>query len=123
MCDGHVDRDYAGASIGGLSRLGHSFSAEYATSAPAEWGHVVPLDDAPLLLPDGAPHPFSIHYRPLESGGELSVSIDGESVSLPISAKHRAMGALFDRFGILNTHPDGHAIEIYLDDLVYSATP
>jgi hypothetical protein len=111
--------NFIGAGIEGPSRVGQYHRAVYQTGA----GESGDSRTGPVLPPDGKPHDFTLHYRPQAAGGngELTISLDGESVVLKLAAEHRKSGATFDRFGLLNWQtPGGHFVEIYWDDLSYT---
>lgn len=46
--------------------------------------------------------------------------LDGQAVTLDLSASHRPIGGHFDRFGIITTHIDGNGQTVYFDDLTYT---
>jgi hypothetical protein len=108
-----------GLLIEGPSRVGHYVRPVYRTAGGAGG---VP-DAGPILRPDGTVHRWSIHYAPREAGGRgrITVTLDGRSQSLDLKPGHRARGAAFDRFGLFNHQSGGHMVEIYLDDLTYTA--
>ena len=78
----------------------------------------------PYLYPNGRPHDWTLEYSPAPPGrhGTLTVTLDGERMSLPIPAEHVAIGAHFNRFGLISTHTDGNGQHIYFDDLTYTWT-
>jgi len=112
--------DFLGVSIGGPSREGFMFCPSYrlhnTERRTAERG--------PYILPNGAPHDWTLEYSPAtaDGPGSLNVTLDGERVSLPLPREHQAMGAHFNRFGLITTHTDGNGQHIYFDDLTYTYT-
>ena len=68
----------------------------------------------------GKPHRWSIRYEPAGNGGAgtITATIDDERAVCDIDPDHRADGATFNRFGLLNVmkSADGGG-EIYLDDV------
>jgi hypothetical protein len=46
--------------------------------------------------------------------------LDGEKVTFELPSEHKAMGAHFNRFGLISTHIDGNVQHIYFDDLTYT---
>ena len=108
-----------GLLIEGPSRVGHYVRPAYRTSGGAGG---IP-DAGPILRPDGRVHRWSIRYSPREAGGRgrVTVTLDGHARSLDLAPGHRARGAAFDRFGLFNHQSGGHMVEIYLDDLTYTA--
>ena len=75
-----------------------------------------------MIRPDGKPHDFSLHYLPSADGvGEIRMTLDKETVTLPVTRDHVEKNATFDRFGIFNVQEGGIYVEIYLDNLQYTA--
>ena len=71
------------------------------------------------IAPDAARHSFACRYDPAANGGrgEIALTIDGQSWTLPVREEHRKAGATFDRFGIFNQQIPGRAMVVYFDDL------
>jgi WD40 repeat protein len=113
-----VPPDFLGVSIGGPSREGFMVAPSYrlhnTERGSAQMG--------PHILPDGAPHDWTLEYKPDEAGGRITATLDGKSVELPMPRDHRAIGAHFNRFGIISTHTDGNGQHLYFDDLSYTWT-
>ncbi|MBI4607150.1 MAG: hypothetical protein HY721_34740 [Planctomycetes bacterium] len=105
--------------IEGPSRAGHYFRPAYATTTGA-WAA---CDEGPLIRPDGSVHRWSIDYSPAGAGGRgrIAVRLDGEEAALDLEPGHRGLGARLDRFGLLTHFRDGHFVEIYVDDVSYTA--
>ena len=40
---------------------------------------------------------------------------------MDLTPGHKTIGGTFDRFGIFNLQSGGHYVELYLDDVSYSA--
>jgi uncharacterized protein YjiK len=112
--------DFLGVTIGGPSREGFMISPCYRLHG-TETGSA---DRGPYVLPNGAAHDWSFEYLPpsADGGGNLVVTLDGERVSLPIPQQHLAIGARFDRFGLISTHIDGNGQHLYFDDVTYTWT-
>jgi hypothetical protein len=112
--------DFLGASIGGPSREGFMFTPSYrlhnTERRTAEKG--------PYLHPNGASHDWTLEYSPAAGDklGSIVVTLDGERASLPLPREHQAMGAHFNRFGLISTHTDGNGQHLYFDDLAYTWT-
>ncbi|MFN3653613.1 MAG: hypothetical protein ACK47B_28880 [Armatimonadota bacterium] len=75
------------------------------------------------IYPDGTSHSWSLEYTPGAPGqdGQMTVRLDGNSVTQAVPADFIARGKLLDRFGFITTRVDGNAQVVYLDDLVYTA--
>jgi hypothetical protein len=77
----------------------------------------------PYIYPDGASHDFTFEYDPATGGkgkGGIKVTLDGQPVTLDVPAEHQAMGAHYNRFGLISTHTDGNVQHLYFDDLTYT---
>jgi hypothetical protein len=63
-----------------------------------------------------------LRYDPTGNNGigTITVSLDGQAVTLNLRATHRNVGAHFNRFGIITTHVDGNSQTAYFDDLTYT---
>ena len=61
-------------------------------------------------------------YDPDGNGGtgSITVTLDGQAVTLNLDAGHKQIGAHFNRFGIITTHIDGSGQTVYFDDLTYA---
>jgi hypothetical protein len=68
----------------------------------------------------GTVHPWTLRYDPKghDGAGSITVTIDGETAICHLDPGHRADGAIFNRFGLLNVvkQVDG-AGEVWLDDV------
>lgn len=112
--------DFLGVTIGGPSRGGFMFSPAYRLDNTERKSS----DHGPYLLPNGASHDWTLEYLPGDAGGEgsIMVTLDGERVRLSIPREHQALGAHFNRFGLISTHTDGNGQHLYFDDLTYTWT-
>jgi len=111
--------NFLGAFIEGPSRIGHYFrpmvcSSEGITAVP-ESGPVVPSDSSK--------HVWSIHYDPKANQGlgALIVGFDQETCELAIPQQLRKGNAVFDRFGLLSWNRGGNCVDMYLDDIQFTA--
>ncbi len=110
---------------------GDSFVAylEYATSRWRAGGVLfttltpIPGDTRKLFqFPAGdATHSWSIKYDPKGNGGggTLTATIDDQTVTAHLTDGHKADGAIFNRFGLLNMmrYGDARTGSIWIDDL------
>jgi hypothetical protein len=112
-------RQILGVVIEGPSRVGHYFRPIY-TDARGDGGEA---KEGPLLLPSDASHNWSLDYDPKAGrSGRITVTLDGKSKSIDLKPEHRRPGVSFDHFGIFNLHNTGHYVQVWLDDLRYTAT-
>src|SRR6185503_12580044 len=76
----------------------------------------------PYIYPDGEPRDWTLDYNPAANGGTggITVTLDGQAVTLNLDPGHKDIGAHFNRFGIITTHIDGSGQTIYFDDLTYT---
>ncbi len=74
----------------------------------------------PMIPADGKPHAWSLEYDPAGAGGDglMAFTMDGQVHRAPLEKGHRAEGAVFDRFGILNVQNSGGSLTLWIDDLV-----
>jgi len=74
----------------------------------------------PVEIPTNGTYPWTMNYDPAgnDGSGEIRITFNGIGALCPITPEHRADGATFDRFGLLNVikHVDGPG-EIYMNDL------
>jgi hypothetical protein len=111
-------KNFLGICLEGPSRIGHYFRPAYRDAA----GDGRTRETGPIIRPDGKPHDFSLHYLPSTDGaGEIRMTLDKESVTLTVLRTHIENGSTFDRFGLFNVQEGGIYVEIYLDDLQYTA--
>jgi hypothetical protein len=69
---------------------------------------------------DGAVHTWSLEYDPAgaENRGLVIFTLDGRAWTLPLETDHKADGATFNRFGILNMQLSGDGAEAWFSDLM-----
>jgi hypothetical protein len=116
----HVPRSFLGVSVEGPSAEGFYFQPAYNAGGGSGGS---PDRRPPYILPDGAAHAWTLAYSPAaaEGRGRITVTLDGQEVSLDLKAGEKEGGARFDRFGIVTTWIDGNGQEIFFDDLSYTA--
>jgi hypothetical protein len=109
---------FLGAHVGGPTRVGHYFHPSLATAK----GTRSQAAAGPVLTP-GKVHDWSLVYDPTAEGGNgaITITLDKESVTLPLKKGIKAEGARFDRFGLFTSNIGGQIVRIYLDDLKYTA--
>ena len=119
--DRDAQRNLLGVLIEGPSRIGHYFRPAYRASD----GEGVTASDGPVIRPDGRVHRWSIRYTPkgADGRGRITVTFDDQTQTLELVEGHRARGATFDRFGLFNHQSGGNYVNVYLDDLTYTAKP
>ena len=112
--------NFLGVLVEGPSRIGHYVRPAYGTSDDIKGV----LGEGPLIRPDSQPHTWTLHYDPASTGGtgRITVTLDGEAISLDVTPEARKGNAAFDRFGFLSWHRGGHLVEIYFDDLEFTAS-
>lgn len=114
-----LPRNFLGISTDGPSREGFYFAPTYRVNGP---GHGHASGRPPHLYPDGSSHHWTLEYSPTaaDGQGQITVTLDGQAVRLPLAKGHRESGARFDRFGLISTWIDGNSQTIYFDDLTYT---
>jgi hypothetical protein len=67
--------------------------------------------------------PFKVEYDPTANNniGRITATLAEESVTLDLTKEQREAGATFDRFGVANLRLGGKFVEVYYDDLTYTA--
>ena len=121
--DSATPENFVGAAIEGPSADGFYFYPTYGLDQEgvrADGGRGTPTP--PPIYPDGESRFWTLDYDPLANGGagSISVSLDGQSVTLRLDPGHKQIGAHFNRFGIITTHIDGSGQTVYFDDLTYA---
>ncbi len=68
---------------------------------------------------DGTVHTWSLTYDPkgAAGNGEITFLMDGNTYTVPLAPGHKADGATFNRFGMVNMQIAGKGMNVYLDDL------
>jgi hypothetical protein len=109
---------FLGVHVGGPTRVGHWFHPSLATAK----GTTAQAAAGPVLVP-GKVHDWTLVYDPAAEGGNgaITVTLDKESVTLPLKKGLRAQGAKFDRFGLFTSNIGGQIVRLYVDDLKYTA--
>jgi hypothetical protein len=115
--------NFVGAVIEGPSADGFYFYPTYGVDQEgvrASGGRGTPTP--PYIYPDGESHDWTLDYNPNANGGlgSITVSLDGQAVTLNLDPGHKEIGALFNRFGIITTHIDGNGQTVFFDDLSYT---
>ena len=118
-----IPENFVGATIEGPSSQGFYLYPSYGVNQEgvrSGGGHGFP--QPPSIYPNGESHDWSLAYDPgaNNGSGQLTVTLDGQTVSLPLGPGHRKIGAHFDRFGIITTQIDGNGQTVYFDDLTYT---
>lgn len=115
--------NFVGAVIEGPSSEGHYFYPTYGVDQEGvrgSGGRGAPTP--PFIYPNGDSRDWTLDYDPNGNGGtgSVTVSLDGQAVTLNLDVGHKAIGAHFNRFGIITTHIDGNGQTVYFDDLTYA---
>jgi hypothetical protein len=107
--------------IEGQSRIGHYFRPAYWTRS----GKGKLKESGPIIRPDGKVHRWSMDYDPAgaDGNGRITVKFDQDVQTFDLAAGEKADGATFDRFGIFDLQSGGHYVEVWFDDLQYTAKP
>src|SRR5262249_37713914 len=100
--DNGLPKCFLGVSTDGPSREGFWFSPTYRVKGN---GGGYARKDPPRIYPDGATHDWSLEYSPTAAGGkgEITLTLDKQTVKLPLAEGHKATGARFNRFGLITT--------------------
>ncbi len=116
---GNPPQNFLGIFIEGPSRVGHYFRPVYGTSEDLKGG----IDSGPVIRPDGNSHDWTFEYFTDANGGNgsIMVTLDGESIALNLQPGARKGNAAFTRFGMLSWQRGGHFVDIYFDDISFTA--
>lgn len=117
--DNGLPKSFLGISTDGPSREGFLFSPAYRVN---DGGHGRAPTGVLHIYPDGTSHDWSLEYSPAAANGrgEMTLTLDKQSVRLILSEGQKARGARFNRFGLITTWIDGNSQTIYFDDLCYT---
>ncbi len=106
---------------------GFHLHLEYATSRWRAGGDFFATTDpktgkrTPRLIPGGrVVHAWSLKYDPKgnDGGGTVTATLDGETLALNLDPGHKADGATFNRFGLLNVMKSADSGgTLWLDDV------
>ena len=74
---------------------------------------------------DGTVHTWSLTYDPdgADGNGEITFVMDGTTYTAPLAPGHKADGATFNRFGMVNVQIAGKGMNVYFDDLSIDGEP
>jgi hypothetical protein len=111
--------DMLAIMLEGPSRIGHYFRPAYRTRS----GKGAYKEAGPIIRPDGKVHRWSIDYNPAGAGGngQITVKFDDEVQTFDLAPGMKAEGAAFDRFGLFDMQSGGHYVQVWIDDLTYTA--
>jgi hypothetical protein len=79
--------------------------------------------NGPQFVPDRKPRKFTFDYDPQANDGlgRIVARLDGKDIVVNLKPDMRNAGVHFDRFGLLTVRSGGKYVEVYLDDLTYTA--
>lgn len=77
----------------------------------------------PQFVPDRKRRHFTFEYDPSGNNGvgRITAKLDDTVITLDLKPAMRQAGARFDRFGLMNVRSGGKYVEVYFDDLSYTA--
>jgi hypothetical protein len=115
--------NFVGIAIEGPSAEGFLFYPTYGLDQEGvrpDGGRGSP--SPPYIYPNGDSRDWTLDYDPDANAGRgsITVTLDGQAVTLNLDAGHKQIGATFNRFGIITTHIDGSGQTVYFDDLTYA---
>jgi hypothetical protein len=115
--------NFVGAAIEGPSSEGFYLYPTYGLDQEgvrANGGRGTPTP--PFIYPNGESGDWTLDYAPDGNGGNgrITVTQDGQAVTLNLDPGHKQIGATFNRFGIITTHIDGSGQTVYFDDIAYT---
>src|SRR3989454_7255065 len=121
--DSATPENFVGRAIEGPSAEGFYLYPTYGLDQEgvrADGGRGTPTP--PYIYPDGESRDWTLDYNPDGNGGtgSITVTLDGQAVTLNLDSGHKQIGAQFNRFGMITTHIDGSGQTVYFDDLTYT---
>jgi hypothetical protein len=121
--DSATPENFVGAAIEGPSAEGFYFYPTYGLDQEgvrADGGRGTPTP--PYIYPDSESRHWTLDYDPDSNRGtgSITVTLDGQAVTLNLDSGHKQIGAQFNCFGIITTHIDGSGQTVYFDDLTYT---
>ena len=110
--------NFLGIHVGGPTRVGHYFQPAYTTAKGNRGG----AKTGPVLVPEKV-YDWKLTYNPsAEQGrGAIKVTLGDETVTAALKEGQKEEGTTFDRFGVFTSNIGGQMVQIYFDDLKYSA--
>lgn len=110
-------RNQMGIVIDGPTRIGYYFSSLVSTmhkNASHSTG--------PVYLPKAEPATFCCKYDPSSGeAGRITILLGNDQFSHDLKQEQRKDGAVFSHFGLVTVRSGGKYVEVYLDDLHYTA--
>jgi hypothetical protein len=118
-CIGTPPRNFMGIFVEGPSEVGHYVRPAWADAGAGRG--VMP--QGPVIRPDGKVHEWRLRFSPqaADGRGRIILTLDGVPLEMDLPPEARKAGTRFDRFGLVSWQRGGHFVEMYLDDLSYTA--
>jgi len=116
---GAAPPNFLGILIEGPSAVGHYVRPICRNSLDQQ----KTLDKGPILRPDDKPHEWKLLFEPAgaEGRGRITMALDDRKVEMDLDEGMRKSGAAFDHFGLVSWNTGGHYVEIFFDDLTFTA--
>ena len=120
--DQSIPMDYIGINIEGPSSEGFFFYPVYRVHGRVAGSLGGRSGKAPRIYPDRKVHDWLLEYNPAGAGGrgQITVGLDGQTCTLDLEPGAKAIGALFNRFGICTPWIDGNSVTVFFDDIEYT---
>jgi hypothetical protein len=79
----------------------------------------------PVMRPLRQRQKFTFDYDPKANNGvgRIIATLDGQQITLDLTPEQRQAGAKMDRFGIMNIRRGGKYVDVYFEDIAYTAWP
>jgi hypothetical protein len=108
-----------GILVEGGARGGKHFNPQFISPNKDDFRRTT----GPSFLPTRERHAFKFDYDPKSNNnlGRVTLTIGDQTCTLDLTAQQRKSGAVFDRFGLANMRGGGKYVEVYFDDLIYTA--
>jgi hypothetical protein len=112
---GNPPDQFLGIEVMDKTSIGYSFAAVCSPRQDLAFE-----ERGPIFIPDRIGRPFSFRYDPSAGlAGRVTVTLGADSFRVDLTPEQRRVGAVFDRFGLLNPRKGGKYVDVYVDDLTY----
>jgi hypothetical protein len=114
---GNPPPQFMGVEVMDQTRFGYSFTAVCSPRQDISFEN-----RGPIYIPDRIKRPFAFTYEP-DNGkaGRITIILGTDTLQADLTPQQREIGAVFDRFGLLNPRKGGKYVDVYIDDLTYTA--
>ena len=123
----HADDEHAApfrpSNMLGIGLMDSSAVGYHFPSLASSASRSTPPSRRPVFTPGTRKRRFTFDYDAdaNDGVGRITVTLDGEAFTQDLTPAQRKEGVVLDRFGFANVRGGGHSVEVYLDDVRYTA--